>query len=213
MSGDSRASFEGAFDAAASKAGWRSGIAPEEAMQRWRYFTDDCLAGYPWEVEEYANDLTLRSTLQRVLTELTPAHPKCAGALLQDIKRIDSELMTVLSREVFTDFPEGEWWLRNAPQYGAHHFCEDFKRAYGVEIPVRSQYDNDVAAMLRLLESGSAMSSICIQVRHEEWWVARRPDLLFLACKRVFSPDRAQRRLIWSWTCGRVTDEELVTRL
>ena len=154
MSGDSRASFKGAFDAAASKAGWRSGIAPEEASRN----AGAILRTTAWRAirgkwRKYANDLTLRSTLQRVLTELTPAHPKCAGALLQDIKRIDSELMTVLSREVFTDFPEGEWWLRNAPQYGAHHFCEDFKRAYGVEIPVRSQYDNDVAAMLRLLEA------------------------------------------------------------
>ena len=59
--GDSGSGFDRGFAQAFVDKGWRTEASPGEVSERWQRFAADCLAGYPWDLEDYLNDLTMRT--------------------------------------------------------------------------------------------------------------------------------------------------------
>ncbi|HEY3502006.1 MAG TPA: hypothetical protein VGN37_04340 [Actinocatenispora sp.] len=192
------------------EAGWRRAIKPTEALRRWEDFAEDCLAGFPWDVDDYNNDLTLRTQLAEVLPVLEAAGHGVARRMFEKIEAADSRAREVLTCESFPGFPEDRWWLRRTPTYASRKFCADFREAYGVEINPRSLFDDDLDEMIHLNSTGLSIPEVLIQVRDEGLYVSARSGLFFRSFREAF-PDmgRMRRRLVSSWIAGDVGDSEL----
>ncbi|MGG2459763.1 hypothetical protein ACO0M4_08065 [Streptomyces sp. RGM 3693] len=180
-----------------------------ERLARWRSFADDCLDGYPWEVEEFLMDVNSRSTLQELLAASREGTSVDHRLIAAELEAVDASLRPIFNIEAFPKMSPSEWWLRYVPSYAARDFCRDFKSAYGVSIAARSKFDLDVDAMTQLSANGAAPADICLKVAEERWYVAERPALLFRACQRSLSIDRSARRALWSWATGKVSESGL----
>ncbi|QTZ90879.1 hypothetical protein [Streptomyces auratus] len=176
-----------------------------ERLARWRTFADDCLDGYPWEVEEFLMDVNSRSTLQELMAASREDRAVDHHLIAAELDAIDTTLRTIFDVEAFPKMPPSEWWLRCVPSYAARDFCREFKGAYGVSIAARSKFDLDVDAMVQLSANGMAPADICLKVAEEQWYVTKRPALLFRACRRSLPMDRSARRALWAWATGNVS--------
>ncbi|MFF1926336.1 hypothetical protein ACFVW8_37950 [Streptomyces sp. NPDC058221] len=200
--------FSGLFSAA----GWRKPIGPAEALDRWQRFADDCRDGYPWDVEDYNNDLTLRSRLAEILPVLEAAGHAEARGLSEQIEGADSQVRNVLRNESFTRFPEGEWWLRRSPAYACRRFGTEFRETYGVEVEPRSLFDDDVRELVRLRATGLSVADALIHARAERLYVSVNDGLLFRAFREAFPAAgraRPARKLVLNWIAGGAEDAEL----
>ncbi|MFI2184303.1 hypothetical protein [Streptomyces sioyaensis] len=180
-----------------------------ERLARWRTFADDCLDGYPWEVEEFLMDVNSRSALQESMTASHEDSPVDHRVIAAELVAIDASVRAIFDIEAFPKMSRSEWWLRYVPSYAARDFCREFKSAYGVTIAARSKFDLDVDAMTQLSANGVAPADICLKVAEEQWYVTQRPALLFRACQRSLSIDRSARRALWSWATGKVSESDL----
>ncbi|MFF7153644.1 hypothetical protein [Streptomyces sp. NPDC008139] len=201
--------FDECFSEVFSRQGWRIPMLPGEAEARWSSFVKDCVDGYPWDVEDYFNDLSLRSALAKALPELESAGHGHARELGKSIAESDEILKAVLVRDSFPGFSEGDWWLRRTPIYAARRFCAEFHESHGVEIASRSRYDNDVDEMSRMATEGASASSICFIVRSDSWYVSLRSGLFLRACRDALSLSRDGRKTVWKWLMGEISDDEL----
>ncbi|GAA5006366.1 hypothetical protein [Kitasatospora paranensis] len=199
------ADFEREFSQAFTGKGWRTGISPREAVDRWRRFAGDCTAGFAWDLDDYLDDLTLRSVLSEVLPEL--AGPEADG-LRDAIERTDRAVRKVLTHEAFTDFPNDEWWLRNCPAYAARRFCEEFESAYGVRIRPQSRFDDDVAELARLTAGGLGPADACLRFRSSGRSAATADGLFLRAAKEALGLHRKPADALWSWLTKEITDAE-----
>lgn len=200
------ADFDQEFSRAFTEQGWRVDISPREAVERWQRFAADCTAGFPWDLDDYLDDLSLRSRLAKVLPQL--AGPR-AQALRDAVERTDQEIRQVLTVESFPQFPADEWWLRNSPAYASRSFCAEFESAYGVRIPPRSLLDDDVAELSRLAADGLGPAEACLRFRASGRYAAGVDGLFLRAAKEGLGLDRRASRAVWSWLTGRTTDAEL----
>ncbi|MFE7273877.1 hypothetical protein [Streptomyces sp. NPDC057623] len=209
MSGSKYEDQREEFSTLFSNAGWTSRIAPHEVIERWCAFGADCIDGFPWDIEDYLNDVTMRSALEEVEDSFRDLDPIGAEALMREILTVDVSLQTVFEREVFPNAPEGRWWVRRVPSYAARKFCREFKEAYNVKILPMSKFDDDVDAMKCLLAEGGELVDVFINVRRENWYVAGRPGLLFRACKSSARLPRSAMGALWSWASGELPDSRL----
>jgi hypothetical protein len=203
------AGFDEEFSRLFLEAGWQSPIRPAEALRRWEDFADDCLAGFPWDVDDYNNDLTLRTRLAEILPVLEAAGHGAARHLSKKIEAADSRAREVLTCESFPGFPEDRWWLRRVPAYASRNFCADFREAYGIEINSRSLFDDDLDEMTRLKSAGLSVPEVLIHVRDEGLYVSTRAGLLFRSFREAFPDARRLRNLVSGWISGDVGDSEL----
>lgn len=181
-----------------------------ERLTRWRTFADDCLDGYPWEVEEFLVDVNSRSTLQELVAAPYEVHSVERHPIAAELDAVDASLRPIFGIEAFPKMSPSEWWLRYVPTYAARDFCREFKNAYGISIASRSKFDLDVDTMTQLTASGVSPTDICLKVAEEQWYVSKRPALLFRACQHSLPPmDRSARRALWSWTTGKISESDL----
>ncbi|MEU9129269.1 hypothetical protein AB0D08_14385 [Kitasatospora sp. NPDC048540] len=204
------ADFEREFSQAFTAKGWRTGITPREALDRWQRFATDCEAGFPWDLDDYLNDLSLRTVLSDVLPRL--AGPE-AGGLRDAIGRIDPAVRQVLTDDSFPSYPIDQWWLRNSPSYAARSFCEEFEAAYGVRIRRQSRFDDDVAELSRLVSTGLGPADACLRLRASGRYATTADGLFLRAAKQGLGLDRRAARVLWSWLTGTITDAELRSSL
>ncbi|MCM2412043.1 hypothetical protein [Streptomyces sp. RKAG290] len=187
-------------------------IGPDEALRRWQDFADDCLAGFPWDVEDYNNDLTLRSRIAEFLAESKAAGDDRTRGLAAQIEAADSRVRSVLRDESFLRFPEAQWWLRRSPAYACRRFCADYHEAYGIEVEPRSRFDDDADELIRLNGTGLPVSDVLIHARDESMYAAARPGLLLRAFREAFpaaARARPTRQLVLSWIAGGTEDSGL----
>ncbi len=202
------ADFDREFSRAFTDNGWRTEISPREAVDRWQRFADDCAAGFPWELADYLNDLTLRTVLSKVLPQL--AGPE-AGGLRDAIERTDRAVRQVLTHESFPSYPDDQWWLRNSPSYAARGFCEEFESAYGVRIRPQSRFDDDVAELSRLVADGLGPADACLRFRTSGRCAADVEGLFLRVAREGLGLDRKASGILWSWLTGKITDAEFRT--
>lgn len=209
MSDNNHRHHDEEFSTLFAREGWTARITPEEVIERWRTFGADCIDGYPWDIEDYLNDITMRSTLKKVRGSLQSVNPGRTSSLMHEIAAVDASLQLVFEREVFPDVPRDQWWMRRAPSYAAQKFCHEFKEAYKVAIRPMSKFDDDVDAMKGLLSGGMEPVNVCIKVKRENWYVTQRPGLLFRACKNSIPLNRREIGALWSWASGELPDGQL----
>jgi hypothetical protein len=197
------------FSALFSTFGWAGRVTSEEVVERWRTFGGDCIDGYPWDIEDYLNDLTLRNTLQKVESPLREISRIQVSSLMREIYAVDATLQAVFQREVFLAAPEDQWWMRRAPTYAARDFCREFEQSYRVKVRPMSKFDDDVDAMKRILAEEGELVDVFLKVRKENWYVAQRPGLFFRACKNSTSLPRSVMGTLWSWVSGELSDVQL----
>ncbi|GAA0680029.1 hypothetical protein GCM10010193_37150 [Kitasatospora atroaurantiaca] len=202
--------FEAEFSQAFADRGWVGEITPRLATDRWQRFAADCTAGYPWDLEDYLNDLTMRTVLSEVLEEL--AGPE-AEELRDSIDRIDPDVRRVLAQESFPLHPREQWWLRNSPSYAAKTFSEEFESAYGVRIRPQSRFDDDVTELSRMLADGLTPAEACLRFRDSGRYAAATEGLFLRAARGALGLDRKESRILWSWLTGKTTDAELRSSL
>ncbi|WP_441251049.1 hypothetical protein [Kitasatospora sp. McL0602] len=197
--------FDRELSQAFAAEGRRSEVTAAGVAARWRRFAEDCVAGYAWDLEDYLDDLTLRTTLAAVLP--ASAGPE-ADQLRAAVEQDDLMLHQVLNREVFPRQPADQWWLRNCPAYAARHFCAEFEQAYGVQIQPRSRFDADVAALVGLLTDGLTPAQACLEFRASGRYAAATDGLFLRAAREALTLDRRAARALWSWRTGKTTDAE-----
>ncbi|MFE5915895.1 hypothetical protein [Streptomyces sp. NPDC056468] len=197
------------FSTLFSDAGWETRITAEEVLEKWRTFGTDCIDGYPWDIEDYLNDITMRSTLQKVEHSFRELEHTQAAILMYEIHAVDASLQTVFERDVFPDIPGGQWWIRRAPTYAARRFCQEFEQIYKVKIRPKSKFDDDVDSMKALLAEGFDSVDVFVKAKQEDWYVAERPGLLFLACRSATSLPRRAMRALWAWASGELPASQL----
>ncbi|MFD1547768.1 hypothetical protein [Nonomuraea guangzhouensis] len=207
--GDEIQNFDERFSEAFFRRGWRTSMLPAEAVARWHSFAEDCIWGYPWDVEDYFNDLSLRSLLGTTLPELDPVDHGRASGLRKSIAMSDEVLKRVLVRDSFPDFSEAEWWMRCTPIYAAKKFCAEFYASYGVEIASRSRYDDEVDEMARMIAEGLSVAGVCVIARNDHWYVSLRPGLFIRACRDAFLLSRESVKVVWKWLMREMSDDEL----
>jgi hypothetical protein len=205
-------SFEEAINELAEQSGWQRAVTPDSAIVRWENFGEDLRSGYPWDVEDYLEDVQLRSALNKLFRVLGESHQESVRSLEQKILRIDAQIGKVLANETFTRFPSSEWWMRNSPAYASRPFCREFQECYGVTIPERSDLDSVCAEMTRMLNSGATASRICLEMSTHPYFLGRRHVLLYRASKEIFPLDRRKRHALWSWISGNLTDEDFIEK-
>lgn len=201
--------FEAEFSRLFLEAGWQRPIKPAEALSRWEDFAEDCLDGFPWDVDDYNNDLTLRTRLAEILPVLEVAGHDAARRLAEKVEVADSRARAVLTRESFLDFSDDQWWLRRTPAYASRKFCADFREAYGVEMNSRSLFDDDLDEMIRLNSAGLSIPEVLIHVRNEGLYVSGRSGLLLRSFREVFPDVKRMRKLVSRWISGDAGDSEL----
>ncbi|GLW68538.1 hypothetical protein Kpho02_08370 [Kitasatospora phosalacinea] len=197
--------FDREFSLAFAEQGWRTETSPREALNQWQRFAADCTAGFPWDLEDYLNDLSLRTVLSKVLPELTGPE---ADGVRDAVERADVDVRQVLTQESFLSFPNDQWWLRNSPSYAARHFCEEFESAYGVRIRARSRFDDDVAAFSLLVADGFEPADACLRFRSSGRYATTANGLFLRAAREALGLDRRAARTVWSWLTGEITDDE-----
>lgn len=193
------------FSRAFADKGWRTEISPREALDRWQRFAADCAAGFPWDLDDYLNDLSLRTVLSEVLPELVGPE---ADGLRDAIERTDPTVRQVLTHESFPSYRDDQWWLRNSPSYAARSFCEEFESAYGVRIRPQSRFDDDVAELSRLVADGLGPADACLRFRTSGRYAATVDGLFLRAAREGLGLDRKAARILWSWLTGKITDGE-----
>jgi hypothetical protein len=202
---DSGSGFEREFSRAFVDKGWRTEVAPAEVVARWERFATDCVDGFPWDLEDYLNDLSMRTVVSQVLPGLTGAQ---ADAFRAEIEKTDLVVRQVLNQQSFPSFPSDQWWLRRSPSYAARRFCAEFESAYGVRIRAQSRFDDDVAELSGLVADGLAPAEACLRFRAEDHYVTATDSLFLRAAREALRLDRKASRTLWSWLTGQSTDAE-----
>ncbi|GLU50526.1 hypothetical protein [Nocardiopsis ansamitocini] len=201
--------FDEAFSVLFLESGWREPIGPVEALRRWKSFSEDCLDGFPWDVDDYNNDLTLRTRLAETLPRLEEEGYDAARRLAGKIEESDSRVRVVLRCESFLGFPEDRWWLRRTPIYASKDFCIEFREAYGVDIEPKSRFDDDKREIARMKAAGMSALDVLIHVRAEGWYVSTNSGLFFRAFREAFPSVRRNRKLVLGWISGEVEEPML----
>ncbi|WP_371480260.1 hypothetical protein [Kitasatospora sp. NBC_00315] len=204
------ADFDLEFSRAFTDKGWRTEISPWEAVDRWQRFAADCAAGFPWDLDDYLNDLSLRTVLSEVLPQLSGPE---ADGFREAIERTDLAVRLVLTDESFPSYPVDQWWLRNSPSYAARSFCAEFESAYGVRIRPQSRFDDDVAELSRLVADGLGPADACLRFRSSGRYAATVDGLFLRAARESLDLDRKAARILWSWLIGKITDAEFQASL
>ncbi|MFF3747439.1 hypothetical protein ACWDFH_29805 [Streptomyces kronopolitis] len=193
--------------------GEASSVDLKEAARRWKKFAGYCRDGYPWEMEDYLVDVTLRSVINGAMRDGSAQFESLPEQVKREILETDSSLLSLFTTEAFPRAPESEWWIRNVPAYASRRFCQEFKEAYNVKIAPNSKFDADLDDMFRLVDEGTAPIEVCLKAKNCGWYVATEPALLFRACTLVLSLQRKERRAVWSWAIGDFSDSTLQMKL
>lgn len=160
-------------------------------------------------MEDYLNDLTLRTTLSQELAQTSRHYPECTRELLRQVEAADEIVRAVLTKESFTKFPEHHWWLRNTPSYASQAFCEEFRRTHGVTVRASSKYDDSLSAVQRILVEASGRPQAFVEARNTIPYLADRPPLLFRAIRATTALQPRERRALSRWTQGELRDQDL----
>lgn len=197
--------FASHFNQTFHSLGWTHDISPTQAIDRWNTFEVDCRQGYPWDLEDYQNELTLRSTLKKAIPQLHRYEPTATAEMVERIGAIDQSLQTL-----FTNLLSPvavDWWVRFTLPYASASFCEQVGEAYGVHIRPSSKFDENLLQLQQALSKRRNPAEAYLIARRDGWYVTERPSLFYRCCTHAFTMDRRQRQALRLWIHGKLTDE------
>lgn len=121
----------------ASARGWRKLFTPEELVQGWNQFVEQCECGYPMSIYEYENDASVRQMIENVLVSEDLAADEAVLAFTRRVAEIDARFRGILQPGVEINEPDAPWWMGGAPRYAGAELAGDFRDTYGVVVEVR----------------------------------------------------------------------------
>jgi hypothetical protein len=132
---DPRGGFQEAFTAFMRKGGrWRN-CEPDALRDAWASFVRSCVAGYEGEGEDYFNELTARSSLERAFQEPSLARfEEEMGALRSAVAEIDESFRRILDPDAFPRVPPSDWWVRGMVKYAGPRLAEELRETHHVHI-------------------------------------------------------------------------------
>ncbi|HEU0014979.1 MAG TPA: hypothetical protein VFQ45_14925 [Longimicrobium sp.] len=113
-----------------------AGPSPDSMLEEWRAFVQQCQNGYPYNIYEYHNDLSVRDRIEACLRE------EGADAALQPefaagVAEVDERFRGLLKPGVQVGPEEDAWWHRGVLRYAWRDLARDLKDWFNVEIEVR----------------------------------------------------------------------------
>ncbi|MDP9642098.1 hypothetical protein J2S53_002043 [Actinopolyspora lacussalsi] len=112
---------------------WRD-LDPEALLGRWDRFVADCEKGYPYDMEDYSNDRTSRSSIEVALN--TPELQGYSGMVVfrTRVEIIDARFRPLLIPGVFPKIEEKAWWARGMVRYARRKLVSEVWESFGIEI-------------------------------------------------------------------------------
>ncbi|MFD7662410.1 hypothetical protein [Streptomyces sp. NPDC059788] len=197
--------FTSHFNRTFHSLGWTHDISPNQAMSRWRTFEVDCRQGYPWDLEDYQNELTLRGTLKKAVPKLHQCDSTATADMVEQIEVIDQSLQALFTNLLSPT--AADWWVRFTLPYASVSFCEQAGEAYGVHIRPSSKFDEDLLNLQQALADERNPTDAYIMARREGWYVTERPSLFYRCCTHALAMDRRKRQALRLWVHGKLPDE------
>jgi hypothetical protein len=115
---------------------WNRLRTPDDLVGAWRQFVDECAAGYPLGIDEYENDLSVRSMIDKVLqADDLPADPS-VDAFVDAVRKDDERFKRLLQTDVLIRSDGLPWWNRGVPRYAGAELADDFAGVHGAHIAV-----------------------------------------------------------------------------
>ena len=120
------------------KEGRRMMLAHDELIEGWREFVELCSYGYPMNIYEYENDLSIRNVIEKVLLSQNLKQYLQYFEFAEKINSIDLEFKTLLN-DGFVMEGRVNWWNRSVLKEAGKEYAEDIKSLYDVEVRIKSE--------------------------------------------------------------------------
>ncbi|MEV4348790.1 hypothetical protein AB0J83_30400 [Actinoplanes sp. NPDC049596] len=127
-------SFDAAVARRADDNGWSRLRTADVMVDAWSSFVAQCSQGYDMSIYEYENDLSVRSMIERLLTdEELAGFPEFAGFAAR-VAEIDARFRALLQEGVEIRDSAAAWWERGVPRMAGAELAEDFHVMFGVTV-------------------------------------------------------------------------------
>lgn len=131
--------FNLAFREAMRSAGsWRI-VPPGAALQEWEDFVESCEDGYDDNIYEYANDLSIRTTIEEACRNPAVGQLPETAQFLEAVRTVDRRFWNILGADRLPNTEDRYWWEAHLPRYGGIELANDLHGRHGVSIDVVDQ--------------------------------------------------------------------------
>ncbi|RKT87328.1 hypothetical protein SAMN05421805_1336 [Saccharopolyspora antimicrobica] len=115
-------------------------MSSESLILGWEDHVDECESGYMDCIEEYDNDIYVRSAISRVLSDEQLAGMPEMAAFREKVEALDQRFRECLSDQPILPADKYPWWRVYPPRIGGEDLAADILRKYGVRIEVVRKY-------------------------------------------------------------------------
>lgn len=106
---------------------------PDELLEEWRGFVEQCEQGYEYNVMEYHADLSVRDRIEACLR----GEGSEDAGFVAGVAEADARFRALLQPGVEVG-PEGDpWWHRGVPRYAGYPLAEGLSEWFGVQVEAR----------------------------------------------------------------------------
>jgi hypothetical protein len=103
----------------------------------WAQFVDECEEGYSCCSSEFDNDISVRDTIERVLSREDFFGIPAVEHLRFVVDSIDGRFRALLRNDVNNKNGDAPWWRRGVLKYAGEDYARDIRGQYGIEIETR----------------------------------------------------------------------------
>lgn len=108
---------------------------PAHLLDLWEYFVDECREGYRWDVSEYDNEISVRDTLERLLTarDLEP-FPELS-AIGERVDELDNRFRALLD-PIACRTNRAHWWEQGILARAGSAYASYIRDVYGIKVEI-----------------------------------------------------------------------------
>ena len=106
---------------------------PDELLEEWSGFVEQCEQGYEYNVMEYHADLSVRDHIEACLRE--PGRTDAVYA--SRVAEVDGRFRALLQPGVEVGPDDDPWWHRGVPRYAGYPLAEGLGEWFGVQVEAR----------------------------------------------------------------------------
>jgi hypothetical protein len=112
---------------------WRSTSSPWDLIERWEQFVDGCSVCYQWGYYEFDNDVRVRTSLERVLSDPELARYPQLQEMRTRAEEADNRFRDLLA-EAKIRSEQDPWWLRAVLARAGVEYSDDMKSMYNIDV-------------------------------------------------------------------------------
>ena len=118
------------------KSGWQRLLTPQEILNAWAQFVDECCIGYKMSIYEYDNDLSVRDAIEKILTEDRLSNYPDFQVFKKSVLSIDNTFKKLLLSDFDRD-NKSSWWQKGVLKEAGKEYVKDIRDRYQIEIEIR----------------------------------------------------------------------------